>query len=310
MDKPVILVTGKDGQLGSELTELSQTLAGFQWIFFTRELLDITDPASCEEAFRRYKPKYLINAAAYTAVDRAETERSLAHAVNAVAPGHLASVCSHHKATIIHLSTDYVYNGRSEFPYRETDDTDPVNYYGFTKLEGEKRVRENCPESVVIRTSWVYSTYGKNFVKTMLRLMAEKPSIQVVDDQFGAPTYAADLARSVVQVIQRLESGEGGYGVFHYSNEGRISWFDFACEIKRFIHSPCEVKAIPSSAYPTPAKRPFFSLMDTEKIKRVFNLTIPGWQESLHSCLKKLVNASDVSGRTIHGPSGGNDPVT
>ncbi|MDB5229833.1 MAG: rfbD, partial [Chitinophagaceae bacterium] len=248
--------------------------------------LDLTDHASLKEIFNRQNPQYFINAAAYTGVDKAETEKELAYAVNATAPGMIASLCNEYATRLIHISTDYVFNGNSQQPYSETGETDPVNYYGFTKLEGEKLVLKNCPQSIIIRTSWVYSSFGHNFVKTMLRLMKERSSISVVNDQFGAPTYAGDLAEAIVQIISKIENGQGEFGIYHYSNQGRISWYDFAKAIKGITGSTCEVNAIPTAAYPTPAKRPSFSLMNTEKIKRVFNLSIPNWEESLHSCLK------------------------
>jgi dTDP-4-dehydrorhamnose reductase len=218
-------------------------------------------------------------------VDKAESDRDTAIHINATAVGELAAACKIYGAGFIHFSTDYVFNGEANKPYTEGDATDPVNFYGLTKLMGERAALENNPETIIIRTSWVYSSYGKNFVKTMLRLMSEKESIGVVADQFGSPTYAADLAAAVMQAIV---SGNNRPGIYHYCNEGIISWHEFATAIKTFSGSGCIVNAIDTAAYPTPAKRPHFSALNTQKIKDVFQLQIPGWKESLQRCMDKL----------------------
>ncbi|RYD76206.1 MAG: dTDP-4-dehydrorhamnose reductase, partial [Sphingobacteriales bacterium] len=222
---------------------------------------------------------------AYTAVDKAETEKETAIAINAIAVGHLAALCKQYNARFIHFSTDYVFSGNADKPYEPTDTTDPVNYYGLTKLMGEQQAFENNEETIVIRTSWVYSSFGKNFVKTMLRLMAEKDAIGVVSDQVGCPTYAADLANAVMQIVQ---SNNTEAGIYHYCNKGIISWFDFATAIKEIADSNCIVNPIQTKDYPTPAKRPGYSALDTQKIQDKFSIEIPHWRQSLERCIKLM----------------------
>lgn len=282
-----ILVTGANGQLGSELRALSFSFPQYNFLFATREELSVADEASVKEYFAENNIDCCINCAAYTAVDNAEKEREAAFAANALAPGYLAAACKEHNALLIHFSTDYVFAGDSNVPYNEDDATAPLNYYGETKLEGEKQALQYNDQSIVIRTSWVYSSFGKNFVKTMIRLMTERESIGVVNDQIGSPTYAADLAAVTMQII----SGENHTpGIYHYSNDGIISWHDFALEIKALIGSKCIVNGIPTSAYPTPAKRSAYSAMDTSKIKNTFGIAIPFWKDSLKKCVVLLMN--------------------
>jgi dTDP-4-dehydrorhamnose reductase len=206
--------------------------------------------------------------------------------VNSEAPATLASICKKYGSIFFHFSTDYVFDGEATQPYVETSETNPVNFYGETKLRGEQNVLQNNPETFIIRTSWVYSSHGKNFVKTMLRLMCEKESLGVVDDQFGCPTYAGDLAMTVMLVISNKNKITGG--IYHYCNEGIISWYDFAVEIKKLIHSKCIVNPINTSAYPTPAKRPHYSVLNTDKIRNTFQIQIPHWQQSLSKCIDLL----------------------
>ena len=280
-----ILITGANGQLGKELQALSTSIPGFNFIFLSKEELSIHDTASVNAVFEKNKPGYLINCAAYTAVDKAETDKEAAYDVNAVATGLLATTCKEHNTRFIHISTDYVFNGKATAPYREDAMTDPQGIYGASKLEGEKLAMKLNPSSIIIRTSWVYSEFGKNFVKTMLRLMSEKPSINVVNDQVGSPTYAADLADAIMQIII---SGKWQAGIYHYSNSGIISWFDFATAIGEMIGSTCIVNPIPSSQYPTPAIRPGYSVLDTSKISKTFSIQIKDWRTSLKVCLTKL----------------------
>lgn len=288
MVKPVIIVPGKNGQLASELYLIASIHSQFQWFFFDKAQLNITDQSSIQTIFQQYNPSYFINCAAYTAVDKAESDQQAALAVNSNAVEYIAKCCNEYKATLIHISTDYVFNGNGKIPYQETDQTDPVNYYGYTKWLGEQQALKNCTHSIIIRTSWVYSSFGHNFVKTMLRLMSSKQEINVVNDQIGAPTYAADLAEAIVKILQTLQLDDKLYGIYHYSNAAEISWFDFAAEIKKQINSNCIIHPIPSSYYPTPARRPFFSLMNTNKIKEDFGVEIADWKQSLQRCIKCL----------------------
>jgi len=284
-DKPVILITGANGQLGRSFQSLAAAFTDFRFIFLSREDLPIHHFELVRNFFKAYQPAFCVNCAAYTAVDRAETEPELAALVNTEAVGVLATVCKDFGTRFIHISTDYVFDGESPEPYKETDPVNPVNTYGRTKSEGETRCGQANPDAIIIRTAWVYSEFGNNFVKTMLRLMAERPSINVVNNQIGAPTYAVDLAAAILQLIQ---SGHWHPGTYHYSNQGRISWYDFAVAIRNLTASTCTVNPIPTSQYPTPAKRPAFSLLDTSKIRTVYQLSIPDWQESLKTCLHKL----------------------
>jgi dTDP-4-dehydrorhamnose reductase len=248
----------------------------------------VNDENAINAFFVKHAISHCINCAAYTAVDKAETEPEEAFNINAEAVKKLAEACQSHKAIFIHISTDYVFNGEGSSPYTETDPTSPVSVYGSSKLKGEALAMEYCEETIIIRTSWVYSRYGKNFVKTMMRLMAEKESIGVVCDQFGAPTYAADLAEAILQIISKFEKPASG--IYHYSNLGLISWFDFARAIKEISKSNCTVNPIETAAYPTPAKRPHYSVLDTTKFRETFGISIPGWKESLEKCMA-LLNA-------------------
>lgn len=283
-----ILVTGANGQLGMEFRALEKNYPGYRFLFTTREELPVNDEDAINAFFVKHAISHCINCAAYTAVDKAETEPEEAFKINAEAVKKLAEACQSHKAIFIHISTDYVFNGEGSSPYTETDPTSPVSVYGSSKLKGEALAREYCEETIIIRTSWVYSRYGKNFVKTMMRLMAEKESIGVVSDQFGAPTYAADLAEAILQIIRRFEKPASG--IYHYSNLGLISWFDFARAIKEISKSNCTVNPIETAAYPTPAKRPYYSVLETTKFRETFGISIPGWKESLEKCMA-LLNA-------------------
>lgn len=283
-----ILVTGSNGQLGSELKELAGSYSQYEFVFFSRDELSITDRESVDKVFEEHRPAYFINTAAYTAVDKAESEQELAFEINGHAIGHIAYLCNRYHTKLIHISTDYVFNGNSKSPLKETDDVDPVNAYGSSKLMGEYKAEKNDPSAIIIRTSWVYSSYGKNFVKTMIRLMKAKESISVVNDQLGSPTYAADLAAAIMQII---DSGTWVPGIYHFSNEGVITWFDFAKEIRRLVHSGCEVHPISTEQYPTPAKRPAYSVMDTSRIRETYSINIKDWKKSLELCIHKMQSA-------------------
>lgn len=280
-----IMVTGANGQVGKELKEISQNYSSCDFTFLSREDLPLENYNLQKEYFEVIKPDVLINCAAYTAVDKAEEFRDLAFLINGEAVGHLAATCHAYKTRMIHISTDYVFDGNSELPYREDDRVNPVNTYGASKLQGEILALKNNSDCCVIRTSWVYSTYGNNFVKTMLRLMEQKSEINVVNDQKGSPTYAGDLADVLVQIGI---SEQYVPGIYHYSNKGNISWYDFAREIANEIHSSCKINPISTSQYPTPAKRPFYSAMDLSKIEKVYGISPKPWKESLHQCLHKL----------------------
>ena len=284
--KKNILVTGANGQLGMEFRTISMLYPGYDFLFTTKEDLSIIDTANVESFFSTHDIAYCINCAAYTAVDKAEAEKEIAFENNGTAVGNLAAVCKKVGSRFIHISTDYVFNGNATEPYKETDETDPVNIYGASKLQGETEALKNNQETILIRTSWVYSSFGKNFVKTMLRLMSEKESISVVSDQVGCPTYANDLAEAIMKIISENEKPMGG--IYNYSNRGVISWYEFALAIKEISESSCTVNPVSSSQYPTPAKRPNYSVLDTTKIQQVFNIEIPFWKDSLEKCIALL----------------------
>lgn len=280
-----ILVTGANGQLGKELQQLAPGFSQFEFIFLGKEDLPIHHFEMVRHYFKVYHPDFFINCAAYTAVDRAESEKERAFQINGEAVGVLAAICRENNCRFIHISTDYVFDGTATVPYKEDDKTNPQSVYGASKLEGEKQAMQFDPECIVIRTSWVYSEFGKNFVKTMVRLMSEKEEISVVDDQVGSPTYAADLAEAIMQIISY---GNWQPGIYHFSNAGNISWYQFALAIKELSGSNCRINPIPSSQYPTQAKRPAWSVLECSKIKKVFGITIKSWQQSLGLCLQNL----------------------
>ena len=321
-----ILVTGANGQLGKEFRKLSLQFPQYTFLFAGHSDLAIEDVRVVNNYFKKNKLFVCINCAAYTAVDKAETERELAQSVNSYATGILANACLQNQTQFIHISTDYVFDGNSSTPYKEGDETNPVNHYGATKLLGERSALKTNPSAIIIRTSWVYSEYGNNFVKTMMRLMKERESINVVSDQVGSPTYAADLAETVMKMVSLIDgawpmggdqwvafdevmsgesfttSGRIGSiieedsplikgGVYHYSNDGSISWYEFASAIKELTGSSCKVNPITTDQYPTPAKRPKFSLLDKTKIKEALGIEIPQWKDSLVKCLERIQNS-------------------
>ena len=285
MASNTIIVTGSNGQLGSELKELAFIYSEYKFVFFSRQYLPINDKSAIEKVFLKHHPAYLINCAAYTAVDKAESETEQANEINGTAIGTIAALCKQYGTKFIHISTDYVFNGNATSPLTETDNVDPVNAYGASKLLGEQLALDHNPESIIIRTSWVYSFYGKNFVKTMIRLMKERENIGVVSDQIGSPTYAADLAEAIIKIIS---SGKWEPGIYNFSNEGNISWFDFANEIKTLIASSCTINPLKTKQFPTPAKRPKYSVLDKTKIQQVFSIQLKDWKASLGECIEKL----------------------
>lgn len=290
MQKPIILVTGSNGQLGKELQVLAQNHPQFRFVFASREDLKIHHYGLVENFFIATRPQYCINCAAYTAVDKAEDEREVAMLVNGEAVGNLAAVCKKYQTKFIHISTDYVFDGENEIPYKEDDTTNPINVYGASKLLGEQLCMKEDATAIIIRTSWVYSSFGHNFVKTMMRLMWERTELSVVSDQVGSPTYAADLAQVILTIINNYQLSIINWhsGIYHYSNEGKISWYEFALAIKELTGSKSVVHPILTDEYPTPAKRPKFSLLNKEKIKTVFQIQIPGWKESLKKCVELI----------------------
>ncbi len=285
-NKKNILVTGANGQLGMEFRTLADQYPAYNFLFVTKEELPINDAIAAAKYFSENKIDYCVNCAAYTAVDKAETEKEIAFGINGTAVGKLASLCKKSGARFIHFSTDYVFNGQATVPYTATDETDPVNAYGASKLLGETEAIKNDPDAIIIRTSWVYSRFGKNFVKTMLKLMSEKEQLSVVSDQVGSPTYANDLAKAVMQIIEKDSDHAGG--IYSYSNTGVISWYEFAQAIKEISGSDCIVNPVAGSAYPTPAKRPQYSVLDTSILRETFNIVIPFWRDSLEKCIALL----------------------
>ncbi len=280
-----ILVTGANGQLGRELRAIAAAWPQYEFVFLAKDDLPIHRFEQTRSYFEQARPFACINCAAYTAVDKAETEKEQAFLVNAESVGVLAAACAATHARFIHISTDYVFDGQSSTPLKEDDPTGPINVYGASKLRGEELAFQHNARTVIIRTSWVYSAFGNNFVKTMKRLMNERPFINVINDQIGSPTYAADLAGAIMQV---LHAGKFVPGIYHYSNEGAISWYDFAVAIRELTGSPCEVRPIPGTEYPTPARRPHYSLLDKTKIRQTYGLSIPAWKDSLVQCLSLL----------------------
>jgi dTDP-4-dehydrorhamnose reductase len=280
-----IAVTGSNGQLGKELARAAGLHPGHHFTFLSREEFPMEDPKKIEAWLKTHPVDLLIHCAAYTAVDKAESEKEKAFQVNAETPGRIAAILSKNKSRLIYISTDYVFDGTSSSPLTELAATNPINLYGLSKLEGEHRVLLNNPNTQIIRTSWLYAAFGNNFVKTMIRLMKERETVRVVMDQKGSPTYAGDLAEALLQMI---ESDHFIPGIYNYSNEGETSWFEFALEIKKLTGSDCHILPVPSSDYPTPAKRPAYSLLDKTKIKRDYGIHIPDWQTSLAICIDQI----------------------
>lgn len=282
-----ILVTGSNGQLGNELKLLAGNFPDCRFLFAAKAELNISDHDAMTNYFSGHSIDYCVNCAAYTAVDKAETDREMAFLVNAYAVATLAEVCCKNNAILIHISTDYVFDGESLVPHTETDNPNPVSVYGNSKWLGEQLAIQNCVSSIIIRTSWLYSSFNNNFVKTVLRLMKENKSISIVDDQFGSPTYAADLALAIMRIIKSDKARENP-GIYNFTNAGTTNWYEFAVAIKNIAGSSCIVNATTTAEYPTVAKRPHFSVLDTTKIAFTFPVAIPAWEESLQKCLALL----------------------
>lgn len=283
-----ILVTGANGQLGWELSQLAASYPKYEFIFVDRSQLDLSLPGTFEKFIHTIKPDCLINTAAYTAVDKSETEKELAYTVNATAVQELGRITNLLAIPFITFSTDYVFNGDATTPYLPYTKVDPVNYYGSTKAAGEAFAIATNEKSIVIRTSWVFSAHGNNFVKTMLRLMQERASLNIVADQKGRPTYARDLAIATMQIIQLLDAGKSIHGIFHFANQGATTWFDFATKIKAIAGLSCTLNPIETAAFPTPAKRPNYSVLATQDIESILTLDIPKWEDALQDCIHAI----------------------
>ena len=283
-----VLVTGSNGQLGSEFRILANVNSyGNEWIFSDRSQLDFTYLENITERLEFYMPDVVINCAAYTAVDKAESEFDLADLINHQAVGVIANWTNLNSRKLIHISTDYVFDGQSSMPLSEDSVTSPINVYGRTKLKGELICLKENPNSIIIRTSWVYSSFGSNFVKTMIKLMQERDQLKIVNDQVGSPTNAFDLASAIIFIIR---NDEWSPGIYNYSNEGEITWYKFAQDIKDITGIKCELIPVSSSEYPTKAKRPSFSLLDKSKIKNTYKIHIPEYKESLNKCIEQLIS--------------------
>lgn len=283
-----ILVTGANGQLGNSIRLLAKHYPQYNFLFTDVDTLDITDPQAVGKAIKDNQVDYVVNCAAYTAVDKAEDDEELCRRLNSYAVGVLGKAAHEAGAKMVHVSTDYVFSGTSCLPYKETDETRPVSAYGRTKLAGEQILQEVCPEAVIIRTAWLYSEFGSNFVKTVLRLGKERDELRFVFDQIGTPTYAGDLAAAVMAVVAADEKGAYVPGIYHYSNEGVCSWFDFTIKILEIAGISSRVFPIETKEYPTKAVRPPYSVLNKSKIKQTYGIAIPHWEASLRVCLEKL----------------------
>ena len=284
-----ILITGANGQLGNELRTVSKNYYGYDFVFTDLETLDISNPQQTEEYIRKSRPDWIINCAAYNLVDKAESEPEAALLINGTAVKNITEVISGTECKFIHISTDYVYEGNSNTPYTENTPASPLSAYGRSKLAGEKHALLHSG-SMIIRTSWLYSSFGNNFVKTILRHAKEKESLRVVVDQTGTPTYAADLAAAIMNIVSGVIRNQFvlNSGIYNYSNEGVCSWFDFATEIVRLAGLNCKINPVLTKEYQQAAKRPVYSVMDKTRIRESYNLEIPYWRESLEKCMKLL----------------------
>ena len=280
----VVIVTGANGQVGQSLQFISPNYPDIQFVFCDSKVLDITNLNNINQVFEQYKPNYCINTAAYTTVDKAESEPEKAHLINVIGPKNLAEVCKKFDTTLLHISTDFVFDGTKKTPYIEEDIPNPTGVYGKTKLDGEKAIQETWHKYFIIRTSWVYSQFGNNFMKTMLRLASERDKLSVVNDQIGTPTHAVDLAQALMSIITKCQTElVGVFGIYNFSNEGQCSWYDFAKKIFEINNININLQPIPTVSYPTPAKRPSYSVLDKTKIKTFFGLKIKDWEVSLET---------------------------
>ena len=285
-----VLVTGANGQLGSELRSLASAYSDLIFNFTDINDVDITDKNQIWDFLENNRIDYIINGAAYTDVDKAESEPDIASLINTEAVQNLVIAAEEFDTRIIHISTDYVFPGTNFLPYKENDATGPSSVYGQTKFEGEQEVLNSKTESIIIRASWLYSSYGNNFVKSMIRLGSQNEMLKIIFDQIGTPTYAGDLAKTILEIIDKVEKKQSDFktGIYHYSNEGVASWYDFAYEIMQMKEIDCKVLPIETKDYPTAAKRPAYSVLNKEKIKTTFKIEIPYWKDSLSVCLEKI----------------------
>lgn len=286
---PLILVTGANGQLGNELRILEADYPQFKFLFTGKAELPLEKENIIRDFFESQQIDYCINCAAYTAVDKAEQEKERAFLINGEAVGHLAKVCKAHHCKLLHISTDYVYDGSARRPLKENDSLAPLNVYGQSKLRGEELALKNYPDTLILRTSWVYSSFGNNFVKTMLRLFAEKEALNIVSDQLGSPTYAADIANVLLTFIEQREAGNNFSGIVNYSNYGITSWYQFAEYLKEITASSCQLNPVSSYDYKTAATRPLYSVLDTSKIRNLLPLDIPFWKDSVAKCVDLIL---------------------
>ncbi len=282
-----VLVIGSDGQLGLEFQKISGIYDSLTWVFSNIKTLDLSISDSISSFLNNINPSIIINCAAYTSVDKAEAESKLAYIINYKAVDIISRWTRDNNKKLVHISTDYVFDGLSKLPLSENSKTKPINEYGRSKLKGEIACLKNDPNSIVIRTSWLYSSFGKNFVKTMIDLMKKNNSVMVVNDQIGSPTYAYDLAKVIIEIIMNNKNKSG---LFHYSNEGEISWFEFAKSIREFYDLDCKIIGVSSKEFKTLAKRPKYSLLNKSKIKTTFNLEIPNYKQSLKNCIEIIKN--------------------
>mgnify|MGYP003665945386 CR=1 FL=1 len=285
-----ILVTGKDGQLAQCINSVENQYPNLEFDFKASSELDITNKVKVESVFSVQQYDYCINCAAYTNVDNAETETELAYNINVVGSKNLAEACLKHQVTLVHISTDFVFDGKGSLPYTENSETKPIGVYGETKLEGENIISKTLENYFIIRTSWLYSEFGNNFLKTMLRLESIRDELGVVSDQIGSPTYAVDLANVILRLIASTNTS---YGIYHYSNKGVISWYGFAKEIFRLRESNVKLNKIETKDYPTKAERPKYSVLDTSKIEEKLNIEIPNWKLSLESAYSNIKKANN-----------------
>ena len=298
--KKNVLVTGANGQLGREIELIAlQNGSSFCFIFTDVTELDITDAAQVSDFIKENDIKYIINCAAYTAVDKAETDRGTADLINATGAENLARASAENGCHLIHISTDYVFDGTSNTPYTEDMPVNPLSAYGKSKLKGEKRVQEYDKQAIIIRTSWLYSEFGENFVKTMLRLMSEKESLNIISDQHGTPTYAANLAEAIVHILDFTEHNEWKPGIYHFSNQGETTWFGFAERIKELVKvEQCTLNSISTKEYgDSIVNRPMYSVMDKSKIESTFQMMIPAWEDGLERCLGSIFKRLNMNKR-------------